>query len=1021
MAERSGGDPLLRTVRVFVSSTFRDMHAEREQLAKHVFPALRKRCEARGVVWGDVDLRWGITAEAAAEGKVLPICLEEIRSCRPYFIGVLGERYGWVPRQIPESLIETQPWLRDHRERSVTELEILHGVLTDPEMAEHAFFYFRDPAYIDRLPDSVSRDDFRSEDPEAERKLKALKDRIRATGFPVREGYADPRAFGSLVLEDLGGVIDRLFPEGSQPDALDRDAWEHEAFARSRAAIETPPGERAGAYVGRQEYFDRLNQHAAGNGPPLVVLGESGSGKSALLANWALAYRNGHSDELLLLHFIGATPASADWAAMLRRILCEFNRRLQLRIEVPDNPEALGAAFANALWRAAAKGRVILVLDALNQLEDRDQAPDLVWLPREIPESVRLVVSTLPGRSLDDLVKRGWPAMTVLPLVPEERRELIVQYLRQYRKELSAQRIAHLSAAPQTANPLFLRALLEELRLWGVHETLDQCIDGYLSAETLNDLYERILARFEKDYESDRPELVRDAMSLLWAARRGLSETELLELLGEDETTPLPRAHWSPLHLAAELSLTTRSGLVGFFHDHMRQAVERRYLPTEDARCKAHLRVADYFARRELGPRQIDELPWQLRKADEWKRLGNLLTDTVFLDSARRRLGHWEVCEMWAELEARSVLSRRDAYAGAVESLTTPVYLAEAVAAVLYTGGMHVETLRIRGRLVEHYSRLGDLANLQVALGNQALSLRVLGETRNAAELIRMQVGLARNQEDESALQLALGNLGFSLRQIGDLGPAAECFAEQEAIAARNRWTGPLAHALSGQGLVAKDRGDLLGAEALYQKAQVEAQRSGDRLLSAQVYGFQAEIRRHLRDYDEAAHLHALQESIASAIGDIGELGQAWIGLGLVAVMTGRPDEARSYWTRARDQAEATGNVAQQANSFANLGALEVASGNLGDAWNCFKLAAVRWRQIRNPSGLAIALANQALVLVRDSGRVSESDDPDEELWKLSEEAYRLARRHGLARVQQQFSGLFASVRAQLDPSDPDR
>ena len=45
-------EPAARVIRVFVSSTFRDMVEEREQLAKHVFPALRKLCESRGVVWG---------------------------------------------------------------------------------------------------------------------------------------------------------------------------------------------------------------------------------------------------------------------------------------------------------------------------------------------------------------------------------------------------------------------------------------------------------------------------------------------------------------------------------------------------------------------------------------------------------------------------------------------------------------------------------------------------------------------------------------------------------------------------------------------------------------------------------------------------------------------------------------------------------------------------------------------------------------------------------------------------------
>lgn len=135
-----------RVIRVFVSSTFRDMQAEREELIKHIFPQVRKLCESRGVVWGEVDLRWGITDEATAEGKVLPICLEEIKRCRPYFIGLLGERYGWVPEEIPPDLIAREPWLTEHLQHSVTELEILHGVLNNPEMADHTFFYLRDPA-----------------------------------------------------------------------------------------------------------------------------------------------------------------------------------------------------------------------------------------------------------------------------------------------------------------------------------------------------------------------------------------------------------------------------------------------------------------------------------------------------------------------------------------------------------------------------------------------------------------------------------------------------------------------------------------------------------------------------------------------------------------------------------------------------------------------------------------------------------------------------------------------------------
>jgi hypothetical protein len=57
-----------RSVRIFLSSTFRDFGAERELLVRKVFPALRARLKERFVELVGVDLRWGITVEEA-EGR----------------------------------------------------------------------------------------------------------------------------------------------------------------------------------------------------------------------------------------------------------------------------------------------------------------------------------------------------------------------------------------------------------------------------------------------------------------------------------------------------------------------------------------------------------------------------------------------------------------------------------------------------------------------------------------------------------------------------------------------------------------------------------------------------------------------------------------------------------------------------------------------------------------------------------------------------------------------------------------
>lgn len=47
-----------RNIRVFLSSTFRDMQRERDQLIKYVFPKLKQECSERGIFFTEVDLRF---------------------------------------------------------------------------------------------------------------------------------------------------------------------------------------------------------------------------------------------------------------------------------------------------------------------------------------------------------------------------------------------------------------------------------------------------------------------------------------------------------------------------------------------------------------------------------------------------------------------------------------------------------------------------------------------------------------------------------------------------------------------------------------------------------------------------------------------------------------------------------------------------------------------------------------------------------------------------------------------------
>lgn len=1008
---------LNRVIRVFVSSTFQDLKAERDELILRVFPRLRRLCAQRGVVWGEVDLRWGIPEEAKAEGKVLPLCLAEIHRCRPYFIGLLSERYGWVPLpgDIPPELLRLEPWLKNHQETSITELEILHGVLNDPEMAKQAFFYFRDPKYVERLPAEERVSMVEGPTPEelealgleeAERraearrqKLAALKERLRQAWRegrlknPVRENFTDPQTLGEWVYQDLKAVIDELFPETEIPDSLAREREEHEAYARSRTVIEVRPGVFQGVYLARPEYFHILDEHVWGDGPPLVILGESGVGKSALLANWMFHFRNslwasgasglskgqplkcarkndGSSgsnpqDPFLMVHFVGASGASTDWQAMVRRFLAELQAHFSLSEKIPEKPEELPQVLEHWLHMAAAKGRVILIIDGLNQLEDKEGALDLAWLPLKIPGNIRLILATLPGRPLEELKRRGWlaHALTVNPLTLKECLAFIPLYLRQYGKELSPRLVDLVAHSPQSANPLFLRTLLEELRVYGDHHTLETRLKHYLEAQSADALFEKVLERWEEHYDGQRPGLVREAMCMLWAARRGLSEAELLELLGRDGQ-PLPHACWSPLFLAAEASLVNRSGRLGFGHPYLRQAVENRYLPDPEARRKVHLCLAHYFAKGGVSIlRQIDELPWQLAQAQEWGGLYILLSHLPFLGPAWEA-NPFEIQTYWTLLEKESPFRMVEAYAPVLAEPKKFFDYLWPLSLLFHRTGHYQEASHLLSHMTDHFRQAGNLTNLSKALNNLAVINMDWGQLEKAMELFQTAENIARELGDVELLHNTLGNQALILHGWGRLKEALDLLQEQERLCRALGDKGGLQGALGHQALILMDWGQLDKAIALLKEQERLCRELGHKVGLYRSLGNQALILRDWGHLQEALDLHKEEERLCRELGDKKGLATSLGNQALILKEWGQLSEAMILLQEKARLCRQLKDKDGLQSCLGNQALIHIKCQNFAEGMKLLEEQENLCRELGNKLGLSRALGNQAAILL---------------------------------------------------------
>ena len=787
---------------------------------------------------------------------------------------------------------------------------------------------------------------------------------------------------GKFLQEEINTnvpVDNTPYPETSTPDPLGQAAADHEAYAASRR----------GLYFGREEYALELQAHIDGNTPPLAITGDPGSGKTALLANWIHFWSQRNPDVPLISHYIGAAPDTAGWAAMLSRLLGEFRRIFELPIDIPDDPFALRVAFANALHRVAARGRAILILDGLDQLEDRESALDLAWMPPVIPANIRLIVSTNGGRPWADLRKRAWPVLQVKPLTKDEREALIRDWLARYEKTVSAKVAQRIAAARPAANPLYLTTLLNELRSFGRAEELDR-IEGfeerlawYLEAPHSQALFNKAMQRWEFDCAARgtaSEDLSGEVLTRIWAARRGLSEEELVTSLGTPES-PVPYDLWWPLQATLGPLLVSRGGLLTFAHPMLRQAVGDAYLPTPEDRNGAHLALATFFYGQPKGPRQFEELPWQWEQAGEWKSLAFLLAQPGFF-AALWNKNQTTVKKLWKAIEANSSQRMETVYAAAIRKLTTEPLHAARIGDLLWAMDRTQAAQRIRSGLVKHLRQSNDRVALQAALGAYAAVLQARDDVQGALAHYHEQEVICRALIKDSAgnsgpggvdskaelrtfqagLQSALAGQAALLYIQGELDRAMPLYKEQEKLCRELSNDKGLAGALAGQAGVLYTQGDHKGGLAILQDCERTCREQGDKYGQATSFGSQALILMEHGDLNGALTMLSNQERVYRELG----------------------------------------HMAGIANSLGNQATIVANRGDFNGAMARYKEQERICREIDLPEGLAVSIINQAVLLI--------NENRSGEARLLADLAFTIATRNNLQSILPGIQGIRDSI-----------
>lgn len=919
-----------KTLRVFISSTFRDMHAERDHLVKVVFPELRERLEKHRIHLVDIDLRWGVTAEQADNDMVLDICLDQIDQCRPFFVGILGQRYGWIPEEIPDLTIRKYGWIQGITGKSVTELEILYGVLNNPAMRNHAMFLFRKNDFLTKVPEAMRENVYIDEYNEKLIDFKrSITEYCRHYGAPLREYICqwDPvrlnpkddstgriiglEQFGNWVKKDLWEAISKEYPQilkETPPPALESiEDWlaeeqdYHERFVESRTRF----------YVGRDNIHQNLLEYIHGMiRKPILLTGPPGSGKSAILARLCRESISNKNAGFVIFHFVGASAQSTNIRSTLLRLCLILKQEFDFEADVPRSTEELNHTFQMFLAMVPTGCRIVLIIDAIDQFDEIYQAYELYWLPRKLPENVRIVLSCIDEpehehRALQVSRQLNLPILVVKALTNQERWEILERVPSVSAKTLDETQKRKLLTNPATCNPLYLLVALEELRGFGSFEQLNHRTDAFpyegISAKALEkvsfskDLMDRggdaVTAIFMQVIEhltmDFNPGVVQQILSLLAASRRGLTEKELKELLadlpGNEDMFPILRQLRPYLMLRGEL--------IDFFHRSLYKAVQKEYLQDSETIRATHLLLAGYFEKLKLEPRKVEELPWQLVQTKEWKSLYALLADLPFFQLAWE-INEFEVRAYWTLIEGNSSFSKIDAYSPVLEDPERYAEYTILLADFFAEAGHPFEALQLREFVLEFCRDNFDRKELALCLGNLAVSLMAVNELDKAMELLKEQEDICREIGDMRGLSNCLGNQANNRFRKGDINIAIILNEEALRIDRELGHKHGLQTALGNLAICCIQIGDISKALEMLKEQEDICREIGWKTGLLICLGNQANIYHQWGLLDEAKSLHQEEEQICREIGNIAGLGRSLCNQAAIFREQGRLNEA---------------------------------------------------------------------------------------------------------------------------------
>ncbi|KAL4634825.1 NACHT domain- and WD repeat-containing protein 1 [Arapaima gigas] len=374
-------------------------------------------------------------------------------------------------------------------------------------------------------------------------------------------------------------------------------------------------------FSGREGLLGRLclNMWESSNSShgPLVVFGPSGIGKTALMCRLAQEMRGVLGPKaVVVLRLLGTSLLSSDINSVLKSVCFQICGALDFPLPdslTTNSHEDLVRFFHAILMKVSQKMQsLLIILDGLDQLSERNHAHKLHWLPKEIPPNIHLVVSTADAglmhlNSFEGIIQQE-NFFEVEQLSFEHVKEIVKLYMGTVKRRLTPEQWnVFLGHFQQSGHPLLLHLVLKTAAQWASYTSVSELHLG-------STVQEAVLMHLENLEMKHGKELVGSVLGYIISSRDGLSEAELCDLLSlddevlgevyQDRLPPnhtlvrLPPLLWFRLKRDLRRYLEEKQingiKMLGLYHRQVTGVVGERYLFAE-RRVKYHRVLSQYF------------------------------------------------------------------------------------------------------------------------------------------------------------------------------------------------------------------------------------------------------------------------------------------------------------------------------------------------------------------------------------------------------------------------------------------